>query len=78
MNSARQKEHDHAVDQIFAYLRKHKLAIGDLIEIGGEDLSSPDRRKAERARHVGQAWQMLARLKIHFADLEHDEHVEHH
>jgi hypothetical protein len=78
MNSAQQKEHDHNVREVAAYLHKNKLVLNDLIETGGEDLSSPDFRKAERARHVGQAWQMMARLKIHFADLEHDEHVEHH
>jgi len=77
MNFAQHKEHDRAVEQVFAYLRKHKLTVKDLIEIGGEDLQSPDSGKAERARHVGQCWQMMARLSIHFADLEH-EHAEHH
>jgi hypothetical protein len=78
MNFAQTKEHNHNVEQVFTYLRRHKLSVEDLIDIGGEDLQSPDSRKVERARHAGQAWQMLARLKIHFADLEHDEHVEHH
>jgi hypothetical protein len=76
MNFAQQKEHDRNVDQVFTYLRRHKLEVADLIEIGGEDLSSPDFRKAERARHVGQAWQMMARLSIHLVDLK-AEHVDH-
>ena len=78
MNIHIKVHHNLAADQVCAFLRRHKLALTDLIEIGGEDLQSPDFRKAERARHVGQAWQMMVRFKIHFADLEHDEHVEHH
>ena len=46
------------------------LQVEDLIATGGEDLSSSDIRKVERARHTGQAWQMMARLSIHFTDLE--------
>jgi hypothetical protein len=68
--------HDLAADQVRSFMRKHKLALADLIEIGGEDLSSPDSSKVERARHVGQAWQMMARPSIHFADLERA-HAEH-
>jgi hypothetical protein len=51
-------------------MHKHKIAVGDLIEVGGEDLSSPNFGKAERARHVGQCWQMMARLSVRFTDLE--------
>jgi hypothetical protein len=64
--------HNLAADQVRTFMRKHKLEPDDLIEIGGEDLQSPDFRKAERARHVGQAWQMMARLSVHFTDLEHE------
>jgi len=46
------------------------LQVEDLIATGGEDLSSSDIRKVERARHTGQAWQMMARLSIHFTELE--------
>jgi hypothetical protein len=72
MNFAQIKEHDRAADQVRAFMRRHKLAPADLIEVGGEDSSSPDSGKAERARHVGQCWQMMARLSIRFADLDHE------
>jgi hypothetical protein len=77
MNIHDTRVHNLVADQVRTFMRRHKLALADLIEIGGEDLQSPDFRKAERARHVGQCWQMMARLSIHFADLEH-EHAEHH
>jgi hypothetical protein len=70
MNFAQTKEHNHNVEQVLTYLRRHKLVVADLIEVGGEDLNSSDSRKVERARHAGQAWQMMARLSIRFADLE--------
>jgi hypothetical protein len=63
--------HNLAADQVRVFMRRHKLALTDLIEIGGEDLSSSNFSKAERARHVGQCWQMMARLSVRFTDLEH-------
>jgi hypothetical protein len=71
MNFAQTKELDRAAEQVRAFMRKRKITVEDLINIGGEDLQSPDFNKAERARHVGQCWQLMARLSIHFADLEH-------
>jgi len=70
MNFTQIREHNRAADQVRAFMHKHKLAVEDLIEIGGEDLNSSDSRKIERARDVGRCWQMMARLSIHFTDLE--------
>jgi hypothetical protein len=72
MNIHIKVQHNPAADQVCAFMRRHKLALADLIEIGGEDLSSPDSNKAERARHVGQCWQMMARLSVLFTDLEQE------
>ena len=71
MNFHDTRVHNLAADQVRGFMRKHKLTLDDLIEIGGEDLQSPDYRKAERARHVERCWQMMARLSICFDDLEH-------
>jgi hypothetical protein len=68
MNFAQAKEHNVNIDQVRAFMRKHKLALEDLIDIGGEG--------SERARYVSRCWQMMARLSIRFADLEH-EHADH-
>jgi hypothetical protein len=76
VNFIQTRDHNRALDEIRTFMRRRKLALEDLIEIGGEDLSSPDPRKVERARHVGQCWQLMARLSVRFADLEH-EHADH-
>jgi hypothetical protein len=70
MNIHDTRIHNLAADQVRVFMRRHKLALADLINIGGEDLKSPDYRKAERARHVSQTWQMMARLSVCFTDLE--------
>jgi hypothetical protein len=72
MNIHIRVQHNLAADQVRAFMRRHKLVLADLIEIGGEDLQSPNFGKAERARHVGQCWQMMARLSVGFTDLEHE------
>jgi hypothetical protein len=46
-----------AAEHARAFMRKHKLALDDLIEIGAEDLQSPDSGKSERIRTLAEhAW----------------------
>jgi hypothetical protein len=59
-----------AVVEIFDFMRRHKLTLADLIEVGGEDFRSPDSQIANRARAVSRCWEMMARLSLKFADLE--------
>jgi hypothetical protein len=56
--------------QVRAVMHKHKIAAADLIEVGDEDLGSPNFGKAEHARHVGQCRQMMRQLAVSFVDLE--------
>jgi hypothetical protein len=55
------------VAEVLAFIAKHKLSLADLIEVGGESLSSRD---VEKARRVANSWALMARLNVKFADLE--------
>jgi hypothetical protein len=59
-----------AVVEILDFMRKHGLALDDLIQIGGEDLQSANPKRAEKARRVEKCWSLMARLSVRFADLE--------
>ena len=59
-----------AVVEILDFMRKHHLALVDLIEIGGEDLKSASAKKVEKAKRVEKCWSLMARLSVRFADLE--------
>ena len=53
---------------ILEYMRKHGLAISDLIEYGGEDFR--DLERAKTARAVERVWEMLAASGANYAKLE--------
>jgi hypothetical protein len=59
-----------AVVEIFGFIRRHKLTLADLIEVGGENLRSSNSQIANRARAVSRCWELMARLSLKFADLE--------
>jgi hypothetical protein len=59
-----------AVVEILDYMRKNRLALDDLIQIGGEDFSSASQKRIEKARRVEKCWSLMARLSVKFADLE--------
>jgi hypothetical protein len=58
------------VAQVFDFMRKQRITLADLIEMGGEDLDSSDFRKVEIARRVGTCWALMARLGVTFGRLE--------
>jgi hypothetical protein len=68
--AADRERHAQAVAEVFGYMRKHKLTLDDLINIGGEDFRSSSVKRVERARRVESCWSLMARLGIKFADLE--------
>jgi hypothetical protein len=51
-------------------MRRNRLALDDLIEIGGEDFRSASPKRIEKARRVEKCWSLMARLSVKFADLE--------
>ena len=59
-----------AVVEILDFMRKHGLALDDLIQIGGEDFRSSSLTRREKARRVEKCWSLMARLSVKFADLE--------
>jgi len=58
------------IGQVFAYLRRHRITLDDLINIGGEDLESPNAVLRERTHRVEKSWSLIARLGVVFAELE--------
>src|SRR5262249_10219577 len=65
------KEHELAAAKIFAFMRKRALTLDNLIAIGGEDLSSPNPKKVEKAKRVEKCWSLMAKFGVKYADLEH-------
>ena len=59
-----------AVVEILDFMRKRGLTLNDLIQIGGEDFTSPSPMRKEKARRVEKCWSLMARLSVKFADLE--------
>ena len=57
-----------AVVEILDFMRKHHLALVDLIEIGGEGLKSANTKKVEKAKRVEKCWSLMARLSVRFAE----------
>jgi hypothetical protein len=51
-------------------MRKHRLSLADLIDIGGEDLRSADPKRRRKALHVEKCWALMARLQVKHIDLE--------
>jgi hypothetical protein len=64
LTATQSREQNAAAAEVFAHMRKNKLALANLIEIGGEDLKSP------KVRHVERCWALIARLGITYAVLE--------
>ena len=62
-----------AVAEVADFMRKKKLTLDDLTNIGGEDLKSSDKGRAGKARCVEKTWELMARLGVKFADIEHSE-----
>jgi len=59
-----------AVVEILDFMRKNRLALDDLIQVGGEDFGSASPKRIEKARGVEKCWSLMTRLSVPFADLE--------
>jgi hypothetical protein len=64
------REHTQAVAEVREYMRQRRLAVADLVEIGGEDLRSSNPALAGKARLVERCWALMARLGVKHVDLE--------
>ena len=69
INAADRVRQAQAVAEIFGLMRKRGLALVDLLEIGGQDLSSNPKQVA-KAHSVEKIWALMARLAVKFIDLE--------
>jgi hypothetical protein len=69
-NAAERQIHTQAVGQVHEYMRKHKLSLADLIDVGGEDLRSADPGLAGKARAVSRCWELMARVRVTHIDLK--------
>jgi hypothetical protein len=54
------------VVEIFDFMRKRGLTLNDLIQIGGEDFTSPSPMRKEKARRVEKCWHLMARFSVKF------------
>jgi len=63
-------EREQAIEEVLAFMQKHKLTIADLIECCGSQLKSPNRRIADRARRIDRCWDLMARTGVRYANLE--------
>jgi hypothetical protein len=70
LSSSQERERSEAAARVFEFMRKRKLTLADLIEVGGEDLRSPDSKIVKRARAVEQCWSLMARFSLSYPDLE--------
>lgn len=59
-----------ALEQIAAFMSKHKLGEDDLVNYGGAELKSPNQRIQRRARSVEKCWELMARLGVKAVDLD--------
>jgi hypothetical protein len=62
-----------AASRVAEFMRKKKVTLDDLINVGGADLKSSNSKLAEKARRVSKCWELIARLEVKFADIEHFE-----
>src|SRR6516165_218338 len=70
MISVIQQKPRQAVVEVLDLMRKRGLSLDDLIQVGGEDLKSPNPKRVKKAHYVEKAWALMARLSVKFADLE--------
>jgi hypothetical protein len=71
-SASQEREHAQAVDHVREFMRRHRLSLDDLVEIGGQDFHSPDSKRVEKARRVERCWALMAQLGVKHTDLSHD------
>ena len=69
--SAEERARAIAANQVGEFMRKKKLSLDDLINVGGAELKSSDPRLKERALRVLRCWELMARLGVKYVDIEH-------
>jgi hypothetical protein len=67
-----QRERASAVEQVLDYMRRRRLTIDDLVEIGGKDLRSRSPRLRRKVLHVEKCWALMAHHGVKHADLAPD------
>jgi hypothetical protein len=75
LTAAQTREQTIAVERAFDYMRRHRVTLADLIEVGGADLKSRDSKRAEQARRVGKTWELIAQLGLTYTALESGHHA---
>jgi hypothetical protein len=55
---------------VLAFMSEHGLQLDDLVNVGGEDLNSSNPIRRQMARRVSRCWEIMAREKADFAQLE--------
>jgi hypothetical protein len=70
LTASQEREQNAAAAEVFARMRKNKLTLADLTDIGGEDLKSPEPKLVEKARAVGRTWALIARIGLTYVELE--------
>ena len=68
--SAEERARVIAANRIAEFMRKKKLTLDDLVNIGGEDLRASDHARVEKARCVSKCWELMAGLDVKFAHIE--------
>jgi hypothetical protein len=71
MSAAEDRARVIAASRVAEFMRKKKLTLDDLVNVGGADLKSSDRARADKARRVSRCWELMAGLEVKFADIEH-------
>ena len=55
---------------VLAFMNERGLTLSDLTDVGGEDLKSNNPARREIAKRVSRCWELMARGKVDFAQLE--------
>lgn len=58
------------LDEVFDFMKRHRLRTADLTECCGSQLDSPNRKIADRARAVSRCWDLMARHGIKYSRIE--------
>jgi hypothetical protein len=72
-------QHPNAViDEISSTMRRHRLTLEDLAELGGRDLRHPDPAIREKARAVSRIWDRLAALGVTYDEIDSEAYAAFH
>ena len=60
---------EQVIEPVLEFMRRHRLGLDDLTDIGGEDLKSPIPTQRAMAARVSRCWELIARKGVNFAEL---------